>query len=614
MDPRLFAHYSRELRFVRELGAEFARRFPKVAGRLGLSELECADPHVERLLQGFALLSGRLSQQLDAEYPALPRGVIERVCSSLIAPIPAMTVAQFEVDPSRRSLGNGYVVARDTVLRTRSSAAAPDCEFRTAHAVQLFPIELQAAEYTSALHDLTNIRVPGNEPPRALLRLRLRARNSSFQDLGIDQLPFFIAGDDVISARLHEQLIACARLVIVRWGSGLKRQHATSTSWPSVRPLGYDDEHALLPVTGPTYRGHRLLQEYFAQPSRFDFVELTGLRTAMERCASDQVELLVPLTRFEPALENVVDARRLLLFATPAINLFPRACARISLRTSARSFKLEPDRGRSDHYEVHSIQNVRAHGTDRRDTHELTPRSWLRPHEDDHSWHYAIERRSRPFAPDPRRQRFADYVPSDVYLNLNGPGLSKSSMRELAVHALCTNGAVPARMTAGSELVLQSGAPAEAVRCVVAPSAPQNATVEGELAWSLLSRLSANYLALDQQTGGVDALRELLTLHAQLSNPRMIRHAESVRALESKQVVGAMPVSGPNVFARGLQLALELDEGAQAGHRVFTLASVLSELFARHATPHSFTQTVLSTTQRGEVYRWPAKLGVRPLL
>ncbi len=43
---------------MREMGNEFAQHFPKIGGRLGMENLECADPYVERLLEGFAFLRG----------------------------------------------------------------------------------------------------------------------------------------------------------------------------------------------------------------------------------------------------------------------------------------------------------------------------------------------------------------------------------------------------------------------------------------------------------------------------------------------------------------------------------------------------------------------------
>ena len=57
MDQRLLRFYNRELQHLREGGADFAREFPRIAGRLGMpadAKEEVADPYVERLLEGFA--------------------------------------------------------------------------------------------------------------------------------------------------------------------------------------------------------------------------------------------------------------------------------------------------------------------------------------------------------------------------------------------------------------------------------------------------------------------------------------------------------------------------------------------------------------------------------
>src|ERR1700683_2927060 len=69
MDSRLLEYYNRELQFMRETGAEFAHQYPRVAARLGLDGLECADPYVERLLEGFAFLAARIQLKLDARHP-----------------------------------------------------------------------------------------------------------------------------------------------------------------------------------------------------------------------------------------------------------------------------------------------------------------------------------------------------------------------------------------------------------------------------------------------------------------------------------------------------------------------------------------------------------------
>ena len=60
MDPRLLRYYNEELRHLREMGAEFAKSFPKIAARLGIEGLEVTDPYVERLLEGVAFLAARV--------------------------------------------------------------------------------------------------------------------------------------------------------------------------------------------------------------------------------------------------------------------------------------------------------------------------------------------------------------------------------------------------------------------------------------------------------------------------------------------------------------------------------------------------------------------------
>ena len=66
MDPRLLRYYNRELQHLNEMGAEFAKEFPKIAGRLGMESLPVADPYVERLIEGFAFLAARVQLKIDS--------------------------------------------------------------------------------------------------------------------------------------------------------------------------------------------------------------------------------------------------------------------------------------------------------------------------------------------------------------------------------------------------------------------------------------------------------------------------------------------------------------------------------------------------------------------
>lgn len=72
MDPRLLKYYNRELQHAREVGAEFAAEFPKIASRLGMDTFECSDPYVERLFEGFAFMAARVQLKVDAKFLNLP--------------------------------------------------------------------------------------------------------------------------------------------------------------------------------------------------------------------------------------------------------------------------------------------------------------------------------------------------------------------------------------------------------------------------------------------------------------------------------------------------------------------------------------------------------------
>src|SRR5215813_13063454 len=69
MRDELLGYYERELSFLRQMGAEFAQKYPKIASRLSLEEDKCEDPHVERMIEAFAFLAGRIRLKIDDEFP-----------------------------------------------------------------------------------------------------------------------------------------------------------------------------------------------------------------------------------------------------------------------------------------------------------------------------------------------------------------------------------------------------------------------------------------------------------------------------------------------------------------------------------------------------------------
>src|SRR4051812_26081677 len=377
MDPDLLRLYNDELSHLREVGGEFARSFPKIASRLGMEDMEVPDPYVERLLEGFAFLAARVQLKLESEQPRLIAHLLEATYPNFLAPMPSMLVARFAIDPANPNLARGYEVPRGSaILSLLARGRDVHCEFRSAHAVTLWPVQLCGVEVVTHAHDLPLTRLPQAQGARGGLRIRLRCvGGTTFDQLGMDRLAFHVSAPGDIAFRLHELVTGAVEGTLVR-GLGGDETAGLSQQWrgaDSLRPLGFDADEALLPESQRAFSGYRLLQEAAAMPQRLLFFEIGDLGERLARVHADEVELVVFLRRGMPALEPLVDARSLALFCTPAINLFQKRLDRIQLGTGSWDYHLVPDRTRPMDFEVHSIASVTGFGTGRRARQEFLP-------------------------------------------------------------------------------------------------------------------------------------------------------------------------------------------------------------------------------------------------
>jgi type VI secretion system protein ImpG len=624
MDPRMLEYYNSELLHVRETAAEFAREFPKIAGRLSLEGVECADPYVERLLEGFAFLAARVQLKIDAEFPTFTQHLMEMVVPGFLAPAPSMAMVRFEPDLSEAGLAQGMEVPRGSILRGRPAAAAGSttaCEFRTAHGVRLWPIELVEAKYLGYAPELPReLRV--NEPVRAAIRLRLRATAGlAFNAIALDRLVIHFSGNPGVARRLHEAVLSSSVGVLVLPATPKARWfHLADKS--EVRRIGYSDDEALLPPPARSFRGYRLLREYSAFPSRYLFAELGGLQKGLAKCKDAEVDVVVLLGRADSALENLADAANFSLNCTPAVNLFAKRADRIHLSHRVSEHHIVPDRTRPMDFEVYDVTDVAAYGTSLDEQQRFQP---LYATVDRTSalsdGFYTLRRVPRmPSAKQRRVGTRTNYVGTEVFMSLVDPAAAPyaQELTQISVITLATNRDLPLIMPTGgqSDFTLDAAAPVRAVRLLGVPSRPVAPILDGSAAWRCISHLSLNYLSLTDlnEQDGAAALREMLRLYACEDESVVRRHLEGVRSVRVEPITRRMPGRGPVTFGRGMGIRLSCDERAFEGSGAFLLGSVLEEFFARHASLNSFTETALDVLGRGEVMRWPTRFGQRPLL
>ncbi|AZF64651.1 type VI secretion system baseplate subunit TssF [Pseudomonas sp. LBUM920] len=620
MNAKLLRYYERELAHLREVGGEFARDYPKVAGRLGLETYACADPYVERLLEGFSFLAARVQLKIDAEFPRFTNHLLELVYPQYLAPTPSMTVVQMQPDMSEGSLAAGFKVPRDTALHSQlGKGDQTACEFRTAHDVTLWPVELVQARYFACGAHVAGIDLSRLGGVKAALRLRLRVgAGLTFSDLALDSLPLHIRGGEAMPSRILEQLLAQAAGVLVMpvqehvdWHQFLPKS--------AIRSVGYSDGEALLPSGPRSFQGYRLLQEYFAMPQRFMFAEVAGLANSVSRCTAEQLDVIVLFKKLDPVLEQSLSAANFGLYCTPAINLFPMRTERVHLSDQQSEYHVIPDRTRPMDYEIYQIESVTGYGSGAEasqtfesfyranDLHARTPPNAF----------YQLRRDARVLSEQQRRQGpRSSYIGSELFLSLVDAQEAphRSDLRQLGIDTLCSNRDLVLSMPVGSgrtDFTVESGAPVQSVRCVAGPTVPAPSFAEGETAWRLVSHLSLNYLSLLDQDKeqGATALRDLLRLYCRVDDEAAHKQIEGLRSVTADSIVRRLPLPGPITYGRGLQVCVTLDESAFEGAGVFVLGSVLEQFFAKYVSLNSFTETVIKSTARGVIMQWPARVG-----
>lgn len=649
MDRRLLRYYDRELAHLRETAAEFAREFPKVAGRLGLEEFECADPYVERLLEGFAFLTARVQLKLDAEFPRFTQGLLETVYPHYLCPTPSMCVVQFNHDKGEASLIEGVTIPRGRALRSSiGKGENTACEYRTAHPVTLFPLQITQVEYhtrgLAAVGAAAGANIAG---AKAAIRIRLAATaGATINAIKCDKLVLHMTGMGGTPGRIYEQIISKGLGVSVQ---PIKQPVPWSEFSPaltpggdsgSIRRVGFEDDHALLPVGPRSFQGYRLVHEYFVLPQRFMFVELTGLRKGFARCTDTQVDVVIFLSDVDLQLENAISAANFQLHCSPAINLFPKRLDRIHVSDRFAEFHAVPDRTRPLDYEVYDIAAVEGYTEGAKPVQTFRPFYAAIDDDADQSSmaraYFALNRLPRtPSSKEELQGRRSSYAGSEVYISLVDAHSApyRADLKQLGVEARCTNRDLALRMPVGktaSDFRLDEGAPVESIKVLVGPTAPRPSVAEGETAWRIISHLALNYLSLADTpatspgpaalanpqaapiAAGASALRDILKLYADTADAATRKQVDGVKTIASKPIVRRVPTPGPIAFARGLEITITLDEDAFEGVGCFTLGAVLEQFFAKYVSLNSFTETVVRTTDRGEIMRWPTRIGRRP--
>jgi type VI secretion system protein ImpG len=613
MRDELLLYYERELDYIRKMAAQFAEKNPKVASRLILEPTKCEDPHVERLLEGFAFLAARVHLKLDDEFPEISEALLSVVYPQLVRPIPSMSIVEFQLDPEKGKLTTGLPVPRGSSLFSRPVAGVP-CTFKTCYDTVLWPLTVSAAE----------LRAPSRlQPPvkavdsTAAIRVELRtAPDVNLKDLKIDRLRFYLDGEGGLINTLYELLFSRLNRIVVRDPRPGSKIPSVTLPASALRPVGFDPNETVLPQVDRSFSGHALLMEYFAFPEKFLFVDLAELEPVWEAGFKDAVEFVFLISDIEgddrrQRLELELSKKTFRLGCTPIANLFTQVAEPIQLNQRKYEYAIVPDVRRPYSTEVFSVDEVGCINTATQQTSTFEPfyslRHSTRAHKQSCFW--LARRRVSERPNDEGTDMFLSLV--DLSMQPANPETSIISIR-----TTCTNRDLPSRLPFGNEdgdFELEGGSSLKRVVALRKPTPTIRPSSGKSAMWRLISHLSLNYLSLVE--GGRDALQQILRLYDIGRSAYSQNVIESILRVRSSKHYTRVSGHDSITFARGTRVEVELDESQFVGGGAYLFAAVLERFLGLSVSLNSFTQLVVTTPQRkAPLHEWQPRAGRRILV
>ncbi|MBN3862822.1 type VI secretion system baseplate subunit TssF [Pseudomonas frederiksbergensis] len=589
IDPQLLDYYQRELTWLRHAGSIFAERYPKVARRLELSPGECPDPHVERLLEGFALLAARLQRRLDDDYAEFSDALLEQLYPLAMRPLPSCAIVQFEPDPSKGNLDDGYPLPRDTPLFV-TTAKGESIHFRTSAAVRLWPVQINEALLLGSDEAQA---LTGVAQARSALRLSLRCLGESqWSTLAIKQLRIHLAASPVINACLYDLLGAHAVKVLA---GAVGCVPTVLAGLPDI--VGFASNEVLLPDEDGVHPGMRLLAEYFAFPDKFNFFDIPLAGAASD---SQTLYLYIVFDR-APANRLHLQASDFALGCAPVINLFPRTSEPLRPDGTRSEYRLVADSHRENSVEIHSIRAMRASSSQGV---QRVPAYYGSQHIGGDKQCYWHARRVSGMTPN---RLGTDLMVSLVDTRLDP--LNEASEYSLTAELLCTNRHLAQSLPAGTLLGFERPGPVAWARLRNPPSPQSVPRLDGESRWRLVSQLTLNHLSLVEGPQALDALKEILQLHNLRDEASALRQIDGLLGLGCERVIAHVGEDAWRGWRNGLEVRLQLDPQHFVGSSAVLFSAVLAQFFSLYATANRFVRTVLVQSGK-EVKTWQPQAGM----
>ncbi|NRR30317.1 type VI secretion system baseplate subunit TssF [Oxalobacteraceae bacterium] len=597
---QLLPYYERELGFLRRYSREFSERYPKIAGRLLIGGEVCEDPHIERMIESFALLNSRISKRLDDDYPEFTEALFEVLYPHYLRPFPSCSIAHMDFSGAAGQLTTASEIPRGTQLTTRPVKGVA-CTFRTAYPVTVAPLAIAAARFAAILEAPEAIRPPPSATSSISLTISCLAEQVAIPQLGLGKLRVFIDGEPSFCAALRDALFMRS---VAAYAEADGNGRWVQLQKVPVSAAGFEEEESLIDFSARSHTAYRLLTEYFCFPEKFNFfdIDLHALVGVMPAgCKSVTLHLALAGLRTDSnnaRMLGTLSTNNVLLGCTPVVNLFRQRGEPIRLTHTTASYPVLADARRAFAYDVQSIDSVNlVRQTPQGESIvEFRPFYSLRHGQTpEKSGHYWVMRRNEMIA-----EKSPGYETEISIVDIDfDPAEVETDTLSLSLS--CTNRDLPASLAyglRGGDLFLEGGSSVKAISFLRKPTSSQRFERGRGAHWRLISHLSLNHLSLTD--GGIDAFREMLTLYDLPRSASTQRQIGGIRAIAHKAANAWLPGNPFACLVRGIEVRLTIDEEAFVGSGIHAFAHIIERFLGLYVHANSFTQLVIVSNKSGE--------------
>nr|WP_241014816.1 type VI secretion system baseplate subunit TssF [Burkholderia sp. Ac-20379] len=603
----LLSHYERELAQARRAFQAFAARYPKIAARLSISGENSGDPHVEHMIQSFALLAARLDMRIEDDFPEFTEAMLETLYPRYLQPFPSCSIARFDASGLFGQLTEPRTIERGSPFVAHGNGF----RFRSVYDVTLLPLELQDARYAIAVSAPASVPLPARTAGVLSITFAAAGDRADFTRVP-GRVRLYLDGLREVVATLADALLLHATAAFAEVdGSG----HWVRLPRIPVSPVGFDAQESMLGRQEDFVATSRLLMEYFAFPEKFDFVDIDF--AALKRIAGSSGRITLHLAIANGPQDasaaqrmEMLSADHFKLFCTPVVNVFDCEASPIETADEASSYPVVPQAPEIANTAVLSIDAVRLtrHGTHAEQ--DITPlRSLFHGHDGAASRLYWLTTRDASRAPGT-----GEHATAIALADLTG-AVATAGGGELALDLTCTNRDLPSAMPFGNaqgDLELRE----DDLHCPIVllrqPSRSLPPSMQDGALWRILTCLVRRPAQLDRH--GLAELKRLFRHHAGLSAASAAQ-ADGLVALEHRARrlwIGRPPCPA---LVRGLEVRLTVDEPAFIGSSVSLFAEVMDRFFADYVSTNGFVQFVLLSKQTGaELKRCAPRQGAQWLV